>query len=300
MTIAEALAKLKVTDDFNRNENPIAGAWKLLKPGKSPGKTEAGEEAGYTPVSTFVTGEDEAYWSTTSYVIGSDAVAALARITKIPVTGERQIGLWILRDKTKPETEESGYRLKAEWISGKKIKFVLEKWVKGAITELKKVESEAYGVGSRIAIVASGGKVFFFASKEKESAFEEVASAEDATYTEGYSGVYGKGTGEFKIRNFATGNLELEETAGVHKPNSATATASSPSPEITAPLEPKAATATASSPSGGELAGGPALSSTEHEIKGLPLPFPTVVPNPQRLGPPRFTALERKTLGLDR
>lgn len=296
-TIAEKLATLAITDTFNRNENPIAGEWKLLKPGKQKGKAEAGE-LGYTPISLFTEGEDEAYWSKTSYAVGADAVAALARITKIPTTSERQIGLWILRDKTKPETEESGYRLKAEWISGKKIKFVLEKWVKGAITELKKVESEAYGVGSRIAIVASGGKVYFFASKEKESAFEEVASAEDATYTEGYSGVYGKGTGEFKILNFATGNLELEEAAGVIKPNPATATASRPEPAIAMNPEWGVATATASMAGGSEVASGAMPSPTDHK-RGLPLPFPSILANPGRVGPSRFSASDRKTLGLD-
>lgn len=48
-----------------------------------------------------------------------------------------------------------------------------------------------------------------------------------------------------------------------------------------------------------EIAVGPSLSATEREAKGLPLPFPSVLANPARLGPPRFTALDRKTLGLD-
>lgn len=295
MTIAEALAKLGITDTLNRAEDPLAGEWKLLKPGVLTGKLEAGE-LGYTPKSTFATGEDDAYWSKTAY---AGDVGALLRITKIPVTGERQIGLWVCRSKATPETTQSGYRLRAEWLSGKKIKFVLEKWVAGVMSELKKVETEAYGVGSRIAIVVSGGRVYFFASKEKESAFEQVLEAEDAAYTEGYSGIWGKGTGEFKGMNFATGNLELEEVVGTLKPNAATVNLSAPTPEVVVALQLSAATVNVSVPTV-EFAAGPALSSTESEHKGLPLPFPTVVPNPQRLGPPRFTALERKTLGLDR
>lgn len=298
MTIAEALAKLGITDTFNRNEDPIAGEWKLLKPGLQKGKAQntAGSE-GYSAKSFFSEGEDDAYWSKATF---AGNVAALLRITRLPTTSERQIGLWICRSKVTPETTQSGYRLRAEWLSGKKIKFVLEKWVAGVMSELKKVETETYGVGSRIAIVVSGGKVYFFASKEKESAFEQVLEAEDAAYTEGYSGVWGKGVSEFIGMNFATGELELEEVAGTLKPNSATVNLSAPSPEVVAlALQPAAATVNVNMPSV-ELAGGPASSSTESEHKGLPLPFPTVVPNPQRLGPPRFTALERKTLGLDR
>lgn len=297
MTIAEALAKLGITDNLNRSEDPLAGEWKLLKPGVKTGKAQnnAGEE-GYSATSLFTAGEDDAYWSKTVF---AGNVAALLQITRLPTTSERQIGLWVCRSKVTPETTQSGYRLRAEWLSGKKIKFVLEKWVAGVMTELKKVESEAYGDNSRIAIVVSAGKVYFFASKEKESAFEQVLEAEDATYTEGYSGIWGKGLGEFRGMNFATGELELEEVAGVLKPNAATVNVSAASPEVMLALQPAAATANVSMPSV-ELAGGPAASSSESEHKGLPLPFPTVVPNPQRLGPPRFTALERKTLGLDR
>jgi hypothetical protein len=39
-------------------------------------------------------------------------------------------------------------------------------------------------------------------------------------------------------------------------------------------------------------------STTDHK-RGLPLPHPSILANPARLGPPRFTALDRKTLGLD-
>jgi len=154
-------------------------------------------------------------------------------------------------------------------------------------------------VGSRIAIVVSGGKVYFFASKEKESAFEQVLEAEDGTYTEGYSGVWGKGVGEFKGINFATGNLELEEEAGIHKPNSATVNVSVPTPEISAAIVSSSATVNASVPSV-ELASGPATSPTNDQRHGLPLPFPSVLANPGRLGPPRFNASDRKTLRIKR
>lgn len=297
MTIAEALAKLGITDTLNRSEDPIGGEWKRLDPGVATGKAlnTAGEE-GYATTTLFSGGEDDAYWSKATF---AGNVAAVLQITRIPVTSERQLGIWVCRDKTSPVATKSGYRLRAEWLSGKKIKFVLEKWVAGVMSELKKVETEAYGDNSRIAIVVSGGRVYFFASKEEASAFEQVLEVEDATYTEGYSGLWGKGRGEFSGKNFATGTLELEEKAGVLEPKAATVNLSVPTPEVVVALQPVAATVNVSVPTV-EFAAGPALSSTESEHKGLPLPFPTIVPNPQRLGPPRFTALERKTLGLDR
>ena len=49
-----------------------------------------------------------------------------------------------------------------------------------------------------------------------------------------------------------------------------------------------------------EIAVGPSLSATESNKHGLPLPFPSVLANPGRLGPPRFNAADRKTLGIRR
>lgn len=49
-----------------------------------------------------------------------------------------------------------------------------------------------------------------------------------------------------------------------------------------------------------EVAAGPTPSSTENQRHGLPLPFPSVLANPGRLGPPRFNAADRKTLGIKR
>lgn len=300
-TIAEKLAELGITDSFNRIENPLGGEWKLLKPGVTTGEVRTGGkvEGGYTPKSTFVTGEDDAYWSKTVLSAATAHVAALLQITRLPTTTERQIGLWILRSSVAPETTQSGYRLRVEFLGGKKLKFVLEKWVAGVMSELKKVESEAYGVGSRVAIVSNGATVYFFASKEEKSAFEEVASVADAAYSEGYSGIYGKGTGEFRGFNFATGSFELGEVAGIHKPNAATATASRPEPALVSGVEWGAATATASMPSA-EAANGAMPSPTNDQRHGLPLPYPSVLANPGRLGPSRFTSAERKTLRLKR
>lgn len=58
-------------------------------------------------------------------------------------------------------------------------------------------------------------------------------------------------------------------------------------------------TVTFSMPSS-EIAVGPSQSATENSKHGLPLPFPSVLANPGRLGPPRFNSADRKTLGIKR
>lgn len=314
-TIAEKLAELAITDDFNRTENPLLnvkgsapnGTWVLLKPGKVKGKVATASPPGWTPDTTFATGNDGAYYSKTAFEpSGSQYIASLFRLTELP--GEsapnRFIGVWILRDKAAPETKENGYYIRVEYLSGAgatiKLKIKLEKWVNGVVTVMKETETTAskYTKESRFAIVAGSGKVFAFASTGKATAFEQLLEVEDATYSTGYSAIYGGGTGTVAMQDFATGIFNLEEEPGIHKPNAATATASAPAPEISAPLQPSAASATASMPAV-ELAGGPSVSATEHEPGGLPLPFPSVLANPARLGPPRFTALDRKTLGID-
>lgn len=77
----------------------------------------------------------------------------------------------------------------------------------------------------------------------------------------------------------------------------ASATASAPNPTIALALRSGVAPAIASAPTA-EVATGPMPSPTDHK-RGLPLPFPSVLANPARLGPPRFTAIDRKTLGVE-
>ena len=78
----------------------------------------------------------------------------------------------------------------------------------------------------------------------------------------------------------------------------ASLTLSFPTPVIVAGqvIEAPAATLTLSAPTPNVAAG--ALPSPTNERRGLPLPFPSVLANPSRLGPPRFSAAERKALGL--
>ena len=62
-------------------------------------------------------------------------------------------------------------------------------------------------------------------------------------------------------------------------------------------IKPPAATTNASA-AAPVVGAGATPSTSDKGHRGLPLPFPSVLANPSRLGPPRFTPLERKTLGV--
>jgi hypothetical protein len=212
-TIAEKLAEAAVTDTLNRSESPIAGEWKLLKPGLQKGKCQnaAGSE-GYTPISTFASGADGCYWGKETFASSGTAVHAyaLGEITRIG--GElRQTGLWLFRDSGAPETKENGYYLRAERTAGLSTKWTLEKWVEGSPEVLKATETNVYGDGASVAIVQGNGKLYMYGKKEKAGTWEEVMSIASASYTTGYSGLMAKGTGEWVIGNFATGTFSLAE-----------------------------------------------------------------------------------------
>jgi hypothetical protein len=95
---------------------------------------------------------------------------------------------------------------------------------------------------------------------------------------------------------------EGEEEAGVMKPNAASATAGSGEGTNVANhvVEVGEVASAAASMPNVELVGGAMPSPTEQTRAGLPLPFPSVLANPGRLGPPRFSSADRKTLGIER
>lgn len=296
-TIAEQLEALTLRDNFNRaNESPMVSAnWTKLSWCKVTGKID-GER--WTPATGFTTQEDGAYWSPSAF---ANPAAIGVDLFKENLT-ERWIALWAALN---PGTQ-SGYRLKVvQTATSTKLEWRLEEITGGGVALHKSgfIEGVAAtgATGHSFAITVLEGEVKAWLSKEGLTAWEELGSVEDVTYTEGHTAVEGRGFGVNCWNAFHAGALKAEgEEEGVHQPNAATATASVPTPEISAPMQPDSALATASIPSGVDLVGGAATSATEREAKGLPLPHPSVLANPGRLGPPRFTSAERKTLRIDR
>lgn len=209
-TIAEKLAEAAVTDSLNRAENPIGAPWVKMNPATSAGKCVNVAPVGYTPVTSFATGEDDCYWSTSAFSsTASQYIYAIFTLNRVGST-ERQTGVWLCRDETKPVETQNGYLLRLERKAGaNEIKFTIEKWVGGAAEVIKEMTTTAFIAGAKIALVVGNGKAYMFASTTEGGTFEEQMSVETATYTKGYSGMRAKGTGEFIIKDFRTGTFTL-------------------------------------------------------------------------------------------
>lgn len=211
-TIAERLAEAAVTDSLNRTENPLSssGAWAILNPGTTTGRCQAtaGQE-GWTAATSFATGEDDAYWTKEPFVSSATKlIYGIFTLTRLGAN-ERQTGIWLCRDKTNPKETKNGYLFKIER-TATLIKYRLIRVVAGVEETLKEVETGTYGAGSQFAIVVGNGKVYMFARETPASGpYEEVLSASDSTYTEGYSGLRAKGTGEMVAKDFRTGTFTL-------------------------------------------------------------------------------------------
>jgi hypothetical protein len=296
-TLLDGLEELPLIDALDRNENPIGEPWLLMAPGSTKGRVEVSE--GWTPNSNFSTGPDGVYWSTEAHNAAAGGLGASARIGTLATNAERYTGVWLCRPATEPGATESGYYLRIEIVSFPTLRFTLEKWTAGEIEILDEVESSTYGVGSFLGFVLGGGQLRVYARTSTTGSFTELLAGADATYTEGHVGLFGRGTGVTNLRTLQAGDFSLGGEAGLVLPPPASATASAPSPDaIVIAVQPNAAGASAATTSPEEAAG-PMPSGTDQGRKGLPLPYPSILANPARLGPPRFTALERKTLGIE-
>lgn len=291
-SIPEQLDALTLRDDFNRaDEDPMVQPnWTKLSWCNQTGKVGgAGLNECWTPSTGFVTGEDGCYWNPNAFVNPGVIAGPLSGVN---FSVERWVALWAALDVE----GHSGYRFrlvslektpegKHEWLLERVDIGVVTKLASGVITE---------GRGDEFALTVLEGVVT--AWRDIGAGWKALEEVADATYTEGHAAIEGRGVEEHSWDNFYAGELEASKSAEV-KPPPASATASAPSPTLAIIATPSAASATASLPTT-EVAVGPMPSTTDNK-RGLPLPFPSVLANPGRLGPPRFTALDRKTLGVD-
>lgn len=219
-TIAEKLAAAALTDNLTRSQNPVTAPYVKTEPGKLSGKLVPEEEhPGYTASTAFVEGFDQCYYSTSAFSSSASQYAyVIARLSKIGVVTGRQGGLWIHRDEADPVNNQNGYRLIFEKQTGtNNNKFILQKVSGGEITELKALESTAFPQGSQIALVVGNGKVYVFARATEEEAYTEVMSVSDSAFTSGYTGLYCKGSGEYRVNDLRVGTFKLEETGKLVK-----------------------------------------------------------------------------------
>lgn len=209
-TIPERLVEAEVDDSLTgRNENPLAAGWIKWFGATATGKCET--LGGYSAATGFTSGEDGAYWEAAGSLASSATVHVyvMATIGQFPSINERRS--YLVACNPIPGEAANGYVLRMERRSSTLRRYRLERWVNGAATVLDEVETGTYKVNSRLAIVVSNGKVMVWARETAETPFTEILSAEDNTYTAGYSGVRSKGTGEFRLKDFATGTFLLVE-----------------------------------------------------------------------------------------
>lgn len=294
-TIPEQLAALTLRDNFNRaDENPMASAnWTKLSWAQVTGKIEGNR---WAPATSFATKEDGAYWNPVLF----GASAAIVENMYVEKVESRWGAVWVCLN---PATQ-SGYRLKiVHTATSTKFEWRLEKITAGAESLLKQGFLEGLaelGETKRsFAVTCVEGQVQAWV-KVEAGAWTELGGVADATYSNGRVAIEGRGFGVTRWDAFYAGELETAEgEAGVVKPTTASATASRPEPTVAQVAAPNAGSSTASMPNP-EAAAGAMPSPTNEQRHGLPLPFPSVVPNPGRLGPPRFTSAERKTLRIKR
>lgn len=210
VNIPANLAAASVTDSMIRTENPLAGNWTKMNPGVTAGKcqTTAGAE-GYTPATSFAGGEDDAFWAVKAFATSATTYAyARFNITRIGST-ERQTGVWLCRDETKPTETQNGYLLRAERTAvANQTKWTIEKWTAGVPSVLGEVTTTDYIAGGQVALVVGNGKLSMWGRKSELEEFTERISVSDSTYTKGYGGLRAKGTGEWCITNVALGTFD--------------------------------------------------------------------------------------------
>lgn len=215
-TFSELLDDASVVDTLIRDENPIGAPWARMDPGITAGRVRTTFGGGYSAVTASGTGPDAGYYSTASYSAASQYIFAKVTFTRFGSVSGRHHGLWVCRPTASTVTDQDGYFAKMELTAtSEKYKFKLERYTNGTGTVLAEFESAAGEYkpvnGSRMAIVVGGGKVRLFLSTGEATEFVEKLSAEDSTYTAGYSGLWAHGPGEPQVKNFATGEFVLEE-----------------------------------------------------------------------------------------
>lgn len=275
-TIPEQLSALTLRDDFNRtNSTDIGASWTKIPGCIDDGKIEANT---WTPESSFATGEDGAYWNAGEIADPAVKAGSLTSAGVGDFLAERWGAIWVAVSSAK----RNGYRLRLVSLETNTTgthEWRLEKLTEGVVELLDSGVIENT-VNDTFGLTAANGRVRAWRQFDGEGEWIELADVKDATYNKGYVGVEGRGFGEHRWDAFYSDELEVEEEVNVEVvvPDAGLATASAPAPDV---------------------ATGAAPSTTNHNVRGLPLPYPNVLANPARLGPPRFTALERKILGLD-
>lgn len=171
---------MALLDSFKRTEGVLSngGKWSLLNGCSTKG--ECNESAGWE--TKAYPAEEGAYWNPTQFS-SPTVIVQFKKVFDLKVWH-----LWACLSKP-GEASKSGYRLSLTQTVTEEGKFdyKIEKCVEGTYTTLAEAAAVVMKANDRFRLSVAGGKVTAY-RKIGEGAWEEIATASDATYTTGYIG----------------------------------------------------------------------------------------------------------------
>lgn len=199
--IAGDLSGMATTDPFNGTTSAISNfATNWSAPSWASGKGEDRAE-GWGPSGAYPA-VNAAYYSPVVNDTGT-GIATVATMATNPANESRYFSIW--SDLSNPAGARSGYELRFTDTATNTYNVTLSKWVSGSQTVLASRSAYTFVNGNSLALVDDGGTVS--AWTDTGSAYSQLLSAGDSTYSGGSGGVEGSGN-ITRLTRFKVGALE--------------------------------------------------------------------------------------------
>jgi subtilisin family serine protease/sugar lactone lactonase YvrE len=199
-----SLKAVALRDSFATNETPLSGggAWAAVAWANGASGNKTGRvSGGWGPFDAFPS-INGAFRQNESAVDTGAGVGVTANVVAKPGGFSRYFAL--MADMGSPGTTHNGYELRFTEVSVNSFEVVLNKWVAGSKSELKKVTGQTLALGSKIALVSKNGTVSAWVNSG--AGYAQLLSAADATFTAGKTGVEGSGNNT-RLSEFRSGPL---------------------------------------------------------------------------------------------
>jgi hypothetical protein len=206
---------MPVVDGLSRAEAPLSngGKWKALAWDSATSNRTGNDTAeGWTPADAFPN-VNGAYWSPTSLSDSGSGDAVAVTLKPPPATEELYASVWL--NMPSPGTAKSGYQLiwtRNSWITGS-MNAKIVKWVSGTPTPLFTWGWASILSPTTIALVDNGATLTAYTGTPEY--LYRMFSVADSTYSSGYAGIEGSGSGSAGARllNFRLGAIAAVATA---------------------------------------------------------------------------------------
>jgi hypothetical protein len=186
------LESLPSVDPFTKVENPLSGegGWTKVNWASHPGQVAgSGQTGGWGPYNAFPAIHG-AFWNRERFTDGDAGAAVGATLSASPSASERYFGLWL--DMPNPGSTRTGYEVRfTQTATANTYSVTLSKWQAGSRTVLATQAAYSFAPQSSFALADEGGRVSVWT--DTGSGYEQLLSATDSTFTEGYTGIEGAG-----------------------------------------------------------------------------------------------------------